>query len=500
MRRDLATTVEQLLEDGEWSVADAAIQEFADSEGDGEETLRAAVGAERDGVLKNLRIHLLNLRARAAEVGGPSVPDQIPVEHARSRESAQRFVADLESRLREAEHERRAAIEARIADPELDDQVRILAREAVELDHLAAAEWFLGRAREGGPVVSNAWPMRASRGAISDPREVPRHRRWGWSEPLHEAVDWVAGTTSLRPPDFPTNWIAARDDMTGQAVVAAIRDAADAETDREKVGALERAVALMVGDEHDDLLAPLRGLGLDGDHALHGSDALGLLDAEGAILTWVSGFELLALISDPFRRANLLRTLGSRMSLADALDLRAAWPGLHEGPLARYVAWLLDFAGVRTEAGFVETLVSVVDARPLLARALLAEVLAGAARERLLTVEDVVTAWSTPRFSELARDAVEERLPAAERSALLAAVFWELPSVTVEEIREVVTDSDACATPLSDGELREALEGLDARRALRLEGDAVYLTPRLRGLIARAYPDIAGALRDPASG
>jgi hypothetical protein len=256
----------------------------------------------------------------------------------------------------------------------------------------------------------------------------------------------------------------------------------------------------MVGDEHDDLLAPLRGLGLDGDHALHGSDALGLLDAEGAILTWVSGFELLALISDPFRRANLLRTLGSRMSLADALDLRAAWPGLHEGPLARYVAWLLDFAGVRTEAGFVETLVSVVDARPLLARALLAEVLAGAARERLLTVEDVVTAWSTPRFSELARDAVEERLPAAERSALLAAVFWELPSVTVEEIREVVTDSDACATPLSDGELREALEGLDARRALRLEGDAVYLTPRLRGLIARAYPDIAGALRDPASG
>ena len=44
--------------------------------------------------------------------------------------------------------------------------------------------------------------------------------------------------------------------------------------------------------------------------------------------------------------------------------------------MARYVAWLLDLLGVRAEAGFVETLVSATDARPLLARALLAEILA----------------------------------------------------------------------------------------------------------------------------
>ena len=119
-------------------------------------------------------------------------------------------------------------------------------------------------------------------------------------------------------------------------------------------------------------------------------------------------------------------------------------------------------------------------------------------RERVLTVEDVVTPWSAPRFARLAREAVEEDVPAAQRTALLAAVFWEAPSVSVDEIREVVADSDLCTTPLTDGELTSALQRLAERRALTLEGDVVHLTPRVRGLIACAYPDIAGALRGPA--
>ena len=67
-----------------------------------------------------------------------------------------------------------------------------------------------------------------------------------------------------------------------------MQEAADAETDLEQVQALARAVTLIVGGERDELLAPLRALGLDGQRVLHGSDALGLLDAEGATLTWVS--------------------------------------------------------------------------------------------------------------------------------------------------------------------------------------------------------------------
>ena len=210
VRRDLTTTVEQLLDDGEWSVAAAAIEDFPGAESDEEEeTLRATVAAERERVLRTLRIHLLSLRARAAEVAGPAVPDQIPVEHARSRTCAQRFLADLERKVREAERKRRTAIEVRIDDQALDEELRMLARDALEFDHLTAAEWFLGQARGGAAGVAHGWPLRRrSRDAVCDPREVPRRRRWGWSEPLHDAVEWVAGTTSLRPPDFPADWTA----------------------------------------------------------------------------------------------------------------------------------------------------------------------------------------------------------------------------------------------------------------------------------------------------
>jgi hypothetical protein len=248
-----------------------------------------------------------------------------------------------------------------------------------------------------------------------------------------------------------------------------------------------------VGDSYDALLATIPALTLRIPGTLSADGAIEFLEDTGDVLATVSPLELLTVASDPHRRANLLRSIGLRITLSTAIERETDWPSLDETSLARYVAWLLDLLGVRAEAGFAETLVSVVDARPSLARALLAEVLDIATRSRLLSIDELITAWSTPRFSDLARASLEAKVGVDDVCVLLAAVYWESATVTVADI--VYAIDDIAGIALTTEQVAEAVCRLADRAVVIVERDHLRIEPRVRGMIARAYPDVERGLR-----
>ena len=491
-QRDLSSTVDELLTAGEWRVAQDAIEVYADD--DVANAMLGDVAIERERWLTGLRIRLLSLKARSSEVAGLAIPEEVPEEHALRRATGDAFVDALAHQVRDAEAQRRRRIEDGARAGVVPDVVLTRVEEALAHDHLAAAEWLLETCAASPRDVKAAWPTAVTASELSEPREVPRRRRWGWQTTVALAVSIVAGENLSRPPDFPDEWAVLPEDALGRAVLRLVDEADDAETDGDAARSLAEAVAIVVGDSFDPLLAAIPALTLRKPGSLSANRALQYVGDDNEVVATVSPLELLTVASDPHRRANLLRSVGIRIALPTALAREADWPHLDDVSLARYVAWLLDLLDLRAEEWFVETLVSVVDARSGLARALLAEVLGVASRTRLLSTDELITAWSTPRFSDLARASLEANMGSEDLCVVLAAVYWESATVTVADIVDAI--DDLASVTLTLKQVDAAILRLVDQAVVVVEREDVRIHPRVRGMIVRAYPDVERALRE----